>query len=177
MTDRAAIEPVTLRPIGIIRTPFGDPEGTPIQATAAIGVAGRIDLDPDLVAGLGDLDGFSHLTLLYHLHRVAASGLTVTPFLDDRPHGIFATRAPARPNPIGLSTVRLIAVVGASIAIEDVDMVDGTPLLDIKPYVPAFDERGDVRIGWYAGRLAGLAEARADDRFAGRDRDTPPLPA
>ena len=86
----------------------------------------------------------------------------MTPFLDDRPHGIFATRSPARPNPIGISTVRLIAIVGSTIEIEDVDMVDGTPLLDIKPYVPAFDDRGDVRIGWFAERLHRLPEARAD---------------
>jgi tRNA (adenine37-N6)-methyltransferase len=89
----------------------------------------------------------------------------VTPFLDDRPHGIFATRSPARPNPIGLSIVRLVAITGSTIEVEDVDMVDGTPLLDIKPYVPAFDERDDVRVGWFAERLGGLSQARADDRF------------
>ena len=89
----------------------------------------------------------------------------MTPFLDDRPHGVFATRSPARPNPIGLSAVRLVGDHGSNLEILDVDMVDGTPLLDIKPYVPAFDERDEVRIGWYAGRLGGLAEARADDRF------------
>jgi tRNA-Thr(GGU) m(6)t(6)A37 methyltransferase TsaA len=165
MTDRTPIEPVTYRPIGVIRTPFGDTDGMPIQAMAAIGVSGRIDLDPALVEGLRDLEGFSHLTLLYHLHRIAAPRLTVTPFLDDQPHGIFATRSPARPNPIGLSTVRLISISGASLEIEDVDMVDGTPLLDIKPYVPAFDQRDEVKVGWFAGRLEGLAQARADERF------------
>jgi tRNA (adenine37-N6)-methyltransferase len=158
-------EPVAFRAIGIIHTPFLDAEGMPIQATAAVGVPGRIEIDGDLVEGLADLDGFSHLILLYHLHRVTASRLSVTPFLDDRPHGIFATRSPARPNPIGLSTVRLIAITGSTIDVEDVDMVDGTPLLDIKPYVPAFDARDDVRVGWFAGRLGGLSEARADDRF------------
>jgi tRNA-Thr(GGU) m(6)t(6)A37 methyltransferase TsaA len=158
-------EPVVFRPIGIIRTPFADTEGMPIQATAAVGVTGRIEIDPDLVEGLSDLDGFSHLILVYHLHRVDAARLTVTPFLDDRPHGIFATRSPARPNPIGLSIVRLVAITGATIEVEDVDMVDGTPLLDIKPYVPAFDERDDVRVGWFAERLGGLSQARADDRF------------
>jgi tRNA-Thr(GGU) m(6)t(6)A37 methyltransferase TsaA len=164
MTDQAP-GPVIFRPIGIIRTPFGDAEGMPIQATAAIGVAGRIELDPDLAEGLRDLDGFTHLILIYHLHLVRSPRLTVTPFLDDRPHGIFATRAPARPNPIGLSTVRLVAISGSSIEIEDVDMVDGTPLLDLKPYVPAFDQRDDVRIGWYAGRLGAQAQVRSDDRF------------
>jgi tRNA-Thr(GGU) m(6)t(6)A37 methyltransferase TsaA len=165
MTDPATLRPVTYQPIGVIRTPFDDVDGMPIQASAAAGVAGWIELDPGLVDGLVDLDGFSHLTLLYHLHRAAAARLSVTPFLDDRAHGIFATRSPARPNPIGLSTVRLIGIAGATIRIEDVDMVDGTPLLDMKPYVPAFDQRDDVRVGWFAGRLDGLAEARSDDRF------------
>jgi tRNA-Thr(GGU) m(6)t(6)A37 methyltransferase TsaA len=158
-------EPVAYRPIGIIRTPFPDAEGMPIQATAAVGLPGRIELEAEFLEGLADLDGFSHLILVYHLHRVSAARLTVTPFLDDRPHGIFATRSPARPNPIGLSTVRLVAITGSTLEVEDVDMVDGTPLLDIKPYVPAFDERHDVRIGWFTERLGGLPEARADNRF------------
>ena len=80
-------------------------------------------------------------------------------------HGIFATRSPARPNAIGLSTVRLLGIDGARLEIADVDILDGTPLLDIKPYVPAFDDRAGARIGWFAGRLDGLPEARADDRF------------
>ncbi len=159
------MEPVSLRPIGIIRTPFTESAGMPIQAVAAIGVAGRIELDPTLEAGLADLDGFSHLILIYHLDRVTEPRLTVTPFLDDRPHGIFATRAPARPNPIGISTVRLVGIEGVTILIEDVDMVDGTPLLDLKPYVPAFDDRADARTGWLSDRLGPLAETRADERF------------
>lgn len=158
-------EPVLYRPIGLIRTPYNDTEGMPIQAAAAFGVRGRIELDPALAEGLADLDGFSHLILLYHLHLITSPRLTVTPFLDDQAHGIFATRSPARPNPIGLSTVRLIAIAGSTIEIEDVDMVDLTPLLDIKPFVPAFDERDDVKVGWFADRLGGLAQARADDRF------------
>ena len=141
-------DPIVFRPIGVIRTPFEQTDGMPIQATAAIGVRGRIELDEALAEGLADLDGFSHLILLYHLHRITEPRLTVTPFLDDTPRGVFATRSPARPNPIGLSTVRLIGISGATIEIEDVDMVDGTPLLDIKPYVPAFDEREGVAIGF-----------------------------
>ena len=165
MTDSGAGGPVTFRPIGRIHTPFSDPEGMPIQATAAVGVAGWIEIEPDLVEGLRDLDGFSHLILLYHLHRIGAARLTVTPFLDDRAHGIFATRSPARPNPIGFSIVRLVAVSGPRLDIEDVDMIDDTPLLDIKPYVPTFDARAGVEVGWYAGRLDGLGEIRADGRF------------
>ncbi|MGO9180118.1 MAG: tRNA (N6-threonylcarbamoyladenosine(37)-N6)-methyltransferase TrmO [Candidatus Limnocylindrales bacterium] len=164
MTDLLAR--VTYSPIGLIRTPFTDPHGMPIQASAAVGIRGRIELDPALGEGLADIEGFSHLTLLYHLHEVVAARLTVTPFLDDRPHGIFATRAPARPNPIGLSTVRLVGVHGPTLEIEDVDILDATPLLDIKPYVPAFDERTDVRIGWLVSRLDRLAQAQADCRFS-----------
>ncbi len=158
-------ESVTFRLIGLIRTPYAEPEGMPIQASAAVGVRGHVELDPSLDEGLADLDGFSHLILVYHLHLVTSSQMTVTPFLDDQPHGIFATRSPARPNAIGLSTVRLTAIEGSTMHILDVDMVDGTPLLDIKPYVPAFDQRDDVRVGWFTDRLGGLADARADDRF------------
>ena len=163
MTD--PLEPVTYRPIGVIHTPFTDVDGMPIQPIAAAGIRGTIDLDPGFAAGLLDLDGFSHLILLYHLHEVRAPRLTVTPFLDDRPHGIFATRSPARPNPVGLSTVRLVRVLGSTIEIEDVDMLDGTPLLDIKPYIPAFDDRPGARVGWFTGRLDRLPEVRADGRF------------
>jgi len=163
MTD--PLEPVTYRPIGVLHTPFTDVDGMPIQPAAAAGVRGTIGLDPGFAAGLLDLDGFSHLILLYHLHQVRAPRLTVTPFLDNRPHGIFATRSPARPNPIGLSTVRLVHVLGSTIEIEDVDMLDGTPLLDIKPYIPAFDDRAGARVGWFIGRLDRLADARADGRF------------
>jgi len=156
---------VRYRPIGVIRTPFREPAGTPIQTTSSVGSAGHVELDPAFGAGLRDLDGFSHLILLYHLHRVGVVKLTVTPFLDDREHGLFATRAPARPNPIGLSVVRLVTVNGTRLDIEDVDMIDGTPLLDLKPYVPAFDVRHDVRVGWYAERLDRIEGATADDRF------------
>ena len=164
-TGPGPLDPVTFRPIGVVRTPFTDIDGMPVQPTAAIGTPGRIELDPAFAEGLADVDGFSHLVLLYHLHEVRASRLTVTPFLDIRSHGIFATRSPARPNPIGLSTVRVVAVGASTIEIEDVDMLDGTPLLDMKPYVPAFDDRPGASIGWFAGRLDRLPEARSDDRF------------
>ena len=164
-SSASALQPVTFRPIGIIRTPFSDTDGMPIQAVAATGVAGSIELDPAYAEGLADLDGFSHLTLLYHLHRMTGARLTVTPFMDDRPHGLFATRSPARPNPIGLSTVRLVGIDGTTLWIEDVDMLDGTPLLDIKPYVPQLDDRPDPRIGWYLGRVDRVGEFKSDRRF------------
>jgi len=159
------VESITYRPIGVIRTPFAESAGMPIQAVAAVGVRGRIELDPALADGLEGIDGFSHLILLYHLHQVSGPRLTVTPFLDEQPHGVFATRSPARPNPIGISTVRLVSVTGTTIEIEDVDMVDGTPLLDLKPYVPAFDDRADARIGWFEGRVEHVSDVRADERF------------
>ena len=163
MTDRPA--PIVYRPIGRIRTPFTDIDGMPIQPTAAAGVRGTIEIDPVYVDGLLDLGGFSHLILLYHLHEAGEPRLVVTPFLDASPYGIFATRSPARPNPVGISTVRLVGLGCSTIEIEDVDMLDGTPLLDIKPYVPAFDDRPGASIGWFAGRLDRLVDARSDGRF------------
>jgi tRNA-Thr(GGU) m(6)t(6)A37 methyltransferase TsaA len=159
------MNPIYYTPIGIIRSPFKEPAGMPIQAVAAKGVAGVIELDPSYQAGLQDIDGFSHLTLLYHLHLIQSSSLTVTPFLDDQPHGVFATRSPKRPNPIGLSTVRLVRVEGWRLHIEDVDVVDGTPLLDIKPYVPAFDAREAVSIGWFEKNVDQVYHVKADQRF------------
>jgi tRNA (adenine37-N6)-methyltransferase len=158
-------QPVTFTPIGIVHTPFAETAGMPVQAVGAVGVQGTIELDPAYAEGLADLDGFSHLVLLYHLDRMTGARLTVVPFLDDRTHGIFATRSPARPNPIGLSTVRLVGIDGTTIRIEDVDMLDGTPLLDIKPYVPQLDDRADARIGWYEGRVERVQDVRADQRF------------
>ncbi len=159
------MDPVTFRPIGVVRSPFATTEGMPIQAAAAAGVRGVIELDPAFADGLADLEGFSHLVLLYHLHRITVPRLTVTPFLDTRAHGIFATRSPARPNAIGMSTVRLLGITGTTLEIEEVDIVDGTPLLDIKPYVPAFDDRAEARIGWFADRVGALDAVKADTRF------------
>jgi tRNA-Thr(GGU) m(6)t(6)A37 methyltransferase TsaA len=161
------MDTISYTPIGVIRSPFQTPAGMPVQSVAAKGVAGMIELAPTYQDGLQDLEGFSHLLLLYHFHLARRSpSLVVTPFLDDQPHGIFATRSPQRPNPIGLSLVRLIRVVGTQVYIEDVDVVDGTPLLDIKPYVPAFDVREATGIGWFAQRLDQVHHVRADQRFS-----------
>ncbi len=107
------------------------------------------------------------MILIYHFHLSGSSGLIVKPYMDDQKHGVFATRAPSRPNPIGISIVKLIGVEGSVLEIEDVDIVDGTPLLDIKPYVPEFDEREKVRIGWLEKRVKKLEEIRDDGRFLG----------
>ena len=156
---------ITYTPIGVVHSPFTTPRDMPLQTIAAHGVPGSIELYPDYRAGLKDLAAFSHVMLVTHLHLMTGSSLEVTPFLDDQPHGIFATRSPKRPNPIGLSLVRLLAITDCTLHIEDVDLVDGTPLLDIKPYVPAFDHRETDRIGWFAGRLNQVFVVRADDRF------------
>lgn len=155
---------ICFTPIGIIRSPYPEPTGMPIQAVAAQGVAGQIELDPAYQAGLQDIEGFSHLILLYHLHLVRESSLMVTPFLDNRPHGIFATRSPKRPNPIGLSIVRLMRVEGGTLHIEDVNIVDGTPLLDLKPYVPTFDIREGASIGWFKQNIDRVYSIRAGQR-------------
>ncbi len=166
------MEPVVYTPIGMIHSPFLEPVGMPIQAVGAQGVAGSIDLEPAYADGLKDVDGFSHLILLYHWHQSRPAALEVKPFLDTQTHGIFATRSPRRPNPLGISTVRLVDVQGCTLLIEDVDVIDGTPLLDIKPYVPTFDDRTAERIGWYAGRLDPVYTTRADDRFQQLASDT-----
>lgn len=156
---------VRLSPIGTIRTPFAERQGTPVQPSASRGTLGRIELNEDLVPGLADLDGFSHLILIYHFDRSNGYNLEVTPFMDTQPRGLFSTRAPKRPNPIGLSVVKLLRIEGAVLHIENVDVLDGTPLLDIKPYVPQLDQAPEVRIGWMADKLELAAVATADERF------------
>lgn len=157
---------IRYKPIGVIRTPFRSLTGMPIQSVAAANIRGTIVLNSRLEAGLKDLDGFSHLIVIYHFHRARRSALQVVPFLDDSPRGVFATRAPKRPNAIGLSVVKLVRIEGTKLIVEGVDMLDGTPLLDIKPYVPAFDVRRDVRTGWLEYAAARMKGKRSDARFA-----------
>lgn len=140
-----------MRPIGIIRTPFTDKDTMPIQPTRSQAM-GTVEIFPAYVAGLKDVEGFSHLILIYVFHCASGYNLVVKPFLDDVPRGLFATRHPCRPNPIGLSVVTLICRNEHVLHVSGVDMLDGTPLLDIKPYVPEFDVRSDVRAGWFETR-------------------------
>jgi len=160
------MDKVSYAPIGTIRSPFKTARGTPIQSMGARGVRGYIELREEFLEGIKDLDGFSHLILIYHFHLSDGFDLEVKPFLDTVYRGVFATRAPKRPNSIGISVVRLIEIQGTHLIIEDVDILDGTPLLDIKPYVPQFDSRDTARIGWFLGKLHALEEATADDRFS-----------
>jgi len=156
---------IIYHPIGFIHSPFKKPLGTPIQATGAKGIEGRIEIFPEYMEGLKDLEGFSHIFLIYHFHLSHQSSLIVRPFLDKKPHGVFSTRAPARPNPIGLSVVRLVRVDCNILFIQDLDIIDGTSLLDIKPYVPEFDERKKERIGWLEENVNGLNTVQDDGRF------------
>jgi tRNA-Thr(GGU) m(6)t(6)A37 methyltransferase TsaA len=153
------------RPIGTIHSPFKEIEGMPIQPTGASKVRGSVEILPELAEGLKDLDGFSHIILLYHFHGVQASKLTVVPFMDSQPRGVFATRAPVRPNPIGLSVVRLLSVDRNVLHIENVDVIDGTPVLDIKPYVPEFDHHSVDRVGWLERARDKVRNKRSDSRF------------
>jgi len=165
------MDSITFRPIGLISTPFTKPAGTPIQPKAAEGVAGSIKIFQEFCPGLQDLEGFSHIILLYHFHLVQSFSLLVKPFLDDKERGLFATRAPARPNPIGLSIVRLERIEADTLHVLDVDMLDGTPLLDIKPFVPAFDARDQARIGWLTNNLNRLEMARDDGRSLSKKQE------
>ena len=151
---------VSLQPLGLIRTPHQEAALTPIQPCFARGVRGEVHLDPAWADGLMGLEEFTHLHLIYHLHRVQPGPLVVTPFMSDEPKGVFACRYPVRPNALGLSVVRLVAVEGLRLVVEDVDMLDGTPLLDIKPYYP----KADLPEGAWGGWTERVSDATAEQR-------------
>ena len=159
------VEPIIMKPIGAIRTPFKTLEGMPIQPVGAPQVEGRVVVDPSYADGLADIEGFSHLILIYAFHRSRGFDLKVKPFLDDHVRGLFATRAPRRPNPIGLSVVTLLRREGNILHVGNIDVVDGTPLLDIKPCVPAFDAPAVTGIGWLEGKVQQSRDMRSDTRF------------
>ena len=165
MAGWAGLEMTVFTPIGIIHSPHTDLAGMPIQPAGAEGVPGTVEVLEEYVPGLRDLDGFSHVILLYEFHCSSGFELEVVPFLDSSPRGLFATRAPRRPNPIGLSVVRLEKVEGGTLHVLDVDVLDGTPLLDIKPYVPVFEPQGEIRAGWLEHNGQRVPHHRSDDRF------------
>jgi tRNA-Thr(GGU) m(6)t(6)A37 methyltransferase TsaA len=156
-------------PIGTIHTPCKEAKGTPIQPAMAKGARGTVTVREEFQEGLKDLEGFDRIWLIYWFHRAPEARLRVTPFLDDQERGVFATRAPVRPNPIGISPVRLLSVEGNVLTVADVDMIDGTPLLDIKPYAPAFDCYQVKRSGWLD--KAPKSRQLADERFEGTDEE------
>ena len=163
--EKNSRDTLSFRPIGIIHSPFTDVSGMPIQPNGARGIRGSVEIFEEFKEGLSDIGGFSRFILIYAFHRCPSYQLTVTPFLDINPRGVFATRAPCRPNPIGFSTVRLIEVKGPTLIVEDVDILDGTPLLDLKPYVPAFDSYPDAAAGWLEHVANGAESFRSDMRF------------
>lgn len=152
-------------PIGYVRSPFKEPSGIPIQNRGGKGIEGKVEVLDEFAEGLSDLDGFSHIILITHLHRSEGYKLKVVPFLDDVERGVFSTRAPRRPNPIGLHIVRVDRIEGNIIHIKDLDMLDGTPVLDIKPYFPMVDESEKIRIGWVEGKVERFDSEESDERF------------
>ncbi|MGE4298557.1 MAG: tRNA (N6-threonylcarbamoyladenosine(37)-N6)-methyltransferase TrmO [Desulfovibrionaceae bacterium] len=160
---------IAFTPIGYFDTPHKDVQGMPIQPSGARGIKGSIAILPEYWPAFADLDGFSHVIVLYHFHEVRGFDMTVTPFLDNAAHGLFATRTPKRPNPIGLSVMRLLAVRDGVLELENVDVLHGTPVLDVKPYVPDFDVWPADRIGWMAGKSSNVASHRSDGRFDDRE--------
>jgi tRNA-Thr(GGU) m(6)t(6)A37 methyltransferase TsaA len=166
-TSESCASRLAITPIGRIHTSFKSAIGTPIQGAASNDAQGFVELFPEFVSGLRDLEGFERIWLIYLLDRASDAQLIVRPYMDTKDRGVFATRSPARPNPIGMSAVRLLGVEQNRLLIGDVDMLDGTPLLDIKPYVPAFDCFEHARVGWYTGKSA--AAVVADNRFEARD--------
>jgi len=159
------LKSIIFKAIGFVRSPFKDLKEMPIQPLGGKGIAGSIELEPEFVEGLKDLDKFSYITLLYHLHEMKDVRLRVVPFLDKEERGVFSTRAPSRPNAIGLSTVRLLKIEGTTLFIEDVDILDATPIIDIKPFIPAFDHREDCKTGWLSGNAERSESLKSDGRF------------
>ena len=156
---------IIFHPIGVIHSPFLEVRGTPIQSVSGKEIKGTVELYHKYVEGLKDLDGFTYIILLYFFHLVEGYSLLVSPYLDEEKHGMFSTRIPSRPNPIGLSIVRLNEIKGNTLFIEDLDIIDGTLLLDIKPYVPEFDVRTNCNIGWLTDKISKVNVAKSDGRL------------
>ena len=156
---------IIFQPIGVIHTPFKTAEGTPIQPRRADGAKGFVEVYPEYRDGLADLSEFSHIVLIYHCHLCRGYDLKVVPYLDTQLRGLFATRAPRRPNPVGLSVVQLDGVDETGLTVSGVDIIDATPLLDIKPYVPEFDHLPDCKVGWLSEVVKNSQDKSADDRF------------
>ena len=144
------MEDIRFKPIGFVRSPFKENFEVPIQSSVAHDTKGTVEIFPEYEEGLADLDGFSHIILIYHFHFSRDYSLKVQPYLDYKLYGVFSTRSPMRPNPIGISVVRLTGIDKNKLKIEDIDILDGTPVLDIKPHVKEFDCRKNIKIGWLA---------------------------
>ena len=156
---------ITYYPIGIVHSPFRIPEGTPIQPNAAKDIRATIEIFQEYSPGLTDLEGFSHIFVLFHMHLAKSKSLLVIPFLDTEQHGVFATRSPGRPNPIGMSVVELEKIENNLLFVKNIDILDGTPVLDIKPYIPDFDIHKINKIGWVEKNVHQLDYQKDDGRF------------
>lgn len=156
---------IEFTPIGIIHTPFKTIENIPIQPAAGKTIEGWIEIFDEYTEGLSDLDGFSHIYLLFHLHRSKSYSLKLIPFLDTVKRGVFSTRSPARPNPLGLSIVEIVSIHDNIINIKGIDILDGSPLIDIKPYVPDFEVTKNIKKGWFEGKEKIIPGKLSDDRF------------
>jgi len=156
----------TIRPIGLVHSPFTSVEGMPIQAAAAMDQTARVEVFEEFAPGLRDIEGFEYLVLMTRFHVGSSENLNVIPFMDVKTHGVFSTRSPARPNRLGLTIVKLEKVSGRFLEIRGNDMLDQTPVIDIKPYVPALDAHQTENIGWYKDRLFVLPTAKSDSRMA-----------
>lgn len=163
------MDKIIYKPIGVIHSEFKKKGGMPVQPTGASKIKGSVEIFSEYALGLRDLEGFSHIHLIYHFHLSKGYSLFTKPFMDDEKHGIFAIRAPRRPNAIGLSVVKLISVKKNVLEIENIDIMDGTPLLDIKPYIPAFVEAENVRIGWFSKNPHMVYTHCSDKRFHSMD--------
>lgn len=157
---------ITFKPIGLIHSPFTELEEMPIQPSGSLGVKGFFEIHPEFSHALQDLDGFSHLYAIYYFHKVQNWQAKVIPFLDTQERGLFATRAPKRPNPIGISLLEIICIKENRIDVNNIDILDGTPLLDIKPYIPQFEPAENIRIGWLNGKVQNVSNKRSDKRFS-----------
>ena len=156
---------ITYSPIGVIHSPFTNIEDIPIQPKFAKGIKGEIEILPKYVKGLKDIGGFSHIIAVYHFHLSKGFSLEVTPFLDKIKRGLFSTRAPKRPNQIGISVLKLNKVTGNLLHVENVDIVDGTPLIDLKPYVSGFDAVKHEKNGWLGKNIGIIKDKKSDKRF------------
>ena len=156
---------IIYKPIGIIYSPFNSIEGVPIQPAGANGIKGNIKLYKKYSKGLMNLDGFSHIILIYHFHLSKRYSLRVTPFLKNVEQGVFATRAPKRPNQIGISVVKIEKIEGNLIFVKNIDIINGTPLLDIKPYASFFNNVKNEKIGWLSGNINNIQKIKSDKRF------------
>ncbi len=157
---------ICYKPIGIIHSGHKQMEGTPIQSTLSKDSSGQVEVFPEYALGLKDLEGFSHIILIYHFHLSKGYSLLSRPFLENKKHGIFAIRSPKRPNPIGLSVVKLEKKANNILHISEVDIVEGAMLLDIKPYVSKFDVRSGTKDGWLTKKIRDAREHKADNRYS-----------